>query len=294
MKKISESSEGGKKTIKTFILKADPGRYGKNGKQFQVDDIIEIHPDTDKYNLPISNPMRIYEKKKGIIFTQDRLLLGLLVILSLILISLKFFFNDNFTSEKEKNFEQLVSGLCFAYISSYIFYLIVIKKSEISRKKEAFAVICGLVDSLVDNGKEVYDIVAKGTDIEEELLSQKRKMDRATFKRACSRVNIEKQHEGFNQTIGQVLILYGVKKIDFYTSKIYEFMPFLDGTMVKHLNRIQNSKFHRTITLLPTKVKKDIKEYSEDIFTFLELVEELEIYNATLKEEYLSDYESKY
>lgn len=294
MSKNSENPNKGKKIIKKFILNVNPGKYGKGHKKLDVDDIIEIDTETSDYNVPISNAMRIYEKKTAGFFTQEKILLGLLFFLALILIALKFILNDYFTTEREKNFEELISGLCFAYISSYIFYLIVIKRSEISRKKEAFAVICGQIDSLVDFGKEVFNIVAKGTDIETELLKQRNKIDRVTFKRACSRVNIEKHHEGFNRNIGEVLILYGVNKIDFYTSKIYEFMPFLDGVLIKHLNRIQNSKFHRTITLLPVKAKKDIKEYSDDIFTFLVLIEELEKYNKELKKEFLSNYEMKY
>jgi hypothetical protein len=280
--------------IKKFILKANPGTYGKNHKKLSVDDIVEIGLDTSYHNIPISNPIRIYERKQNEIISRDGILILVFIILFVTLILLKFILNDFFVTERDKNFEFLLSSLCFAYISSYIFYLIVIKRSEIVNKREAFAIICGLTDTLISYGYDVYDMIAKGTDKEEEILKIRDKIDRETFKRICEQVDITKPHEGYNSNIGAVIILVGVKKIDFYKNKIYNYMPFLDGTFIMHLNKIQNSKFYRTITLLPNKKNTNIKEYSDDILKYFELLKEFEKYNNELKKKYLKNYEMKY
>ncbi|WP_026932628.1 hypothetical protein [Christiangramia echinicola] len=282
------------KTEVQYLFKGDPGTYGKGKKQVTTDDLVQIRKNSNIPSLPVSTPIGIYHRKKTEYLSQNKLINILFGLSIIILILLKFVFIDFFNSTREKNLELIISNLCFAYIASFIFYAIVIKRSDKHKKIEAYAIICGLNDSLLSHGKNVKKWIHKGTEKEDEIGKLKDSMDRQTFKRICAQVDLNKIPNGYQASIGSLILLDGVRKINTYIEKVFNYMPFLEGELIHQLNKIQNSKFSRTILLIPHKAKNGLEEFSNDIFDFLILLEELENYNDSLKKKYLENYEKKY
>ncbi|AZJ34977.1 hypothetical protein [Tenacibaculum singaporense] len=278
-----------KKQQARFFLKANPGIYGKGHKQITSDNLVQIDDKHNISSIPISSPIGIYVRQKTK-FVNKNILINFLLILSIVfIILLKFVFVESFNSVFEKNIESVISKLCFAYIASFIFYFIVIKRSEKNKKKEAYAIICALNDSLITHGNNVKKWIHEGA--KEEIDTS---LDKDIFKKICSKVDLNITPKGLNIKIGDLIFLDGVKKVNYYIEKIFIYMPFLEGDLLIHLNKIQNCIFSRTITIIPYKSQNNLKEYSNDILEFLQLIEELKTLNNSLKVKFLKNYEKTY
>lgn len=271
------------------IIRKGPNYGEKDGRKITSDDVVILKNSSDPTKVRIENPMKIYEKTTRSYFTYDKILGGIVFLLFLIVLLIKFVLNDLFITEVSKNLESLISTLSFAFITSYIFYLIVIKRKEVIRNRETYAVICGLTDSLIENGTHILKLIVKSANREQEV-EKLNKIDLDTIERLCELADLSMIEPGNRLDTGQFIIAYGVKKVNFYIEKIYVFMPFLEGEYIKRLSKIQNSSFYREITLLPDLKHYNLKGFSKDIYQYLNLMDDLKIHNEQLKNKYLKNY----
>jgi hypothetical protein len=204
-----------------------------------------------------------------------------------LIIALKFFLNSLFVTVHEKNFEDLISKLCFAFIASYIFYNVVTKTTDKLKKKEAYAVICGLNDSIIYQGNIVKKMLLKGAGKDENMNLLSLKKD--NFKKLCSEVNLNAIPTGYQSNLSNLIVYHGVNRIKFYADKIFSYIPFLESELIHQINQILNSKFSIFIILIPYKQIPNLKEFSLELMDFFELINNLEIYNNKLKKKYLKN-----
>ena len=284
-----------KKTVKrevNYLFKGEPGKYGKGEKQMTEDDLIEVKPNSKIPSIQITTSFNIYHKKKKFSVSYNTILNILFVLCILLIITFKFIFIDIFISNREKNLKELILNLSFAFIASYIFYNIVIKKSDQIKKKEAYAVICGLLDSVIDRGNDVKKWLLIGANRNEK--TDLNKINKTEFKQICSEVDLNKIPSNRKSNIASLILYDGVNRIKFYVDKIFTYMPFLESELIHQINGIQNCKFSVFIIVIPHKEKSNLKEFSLELIEFFGLIDELEIYNNKLKNKYLkNDYERK-
>ncbi|MFT3796547.1 hypothetical protein [Flavobacterium sp.] len=138
-----------------YLFKAPGGTYGKGAKQTTEDDFVELMPNAHIPSIPHTPSVSIYHRKTKSRFNYNQTLNFFFIVCSLSIIILKFLIDDLFITTHEKNLEDLISKLCFAFIGSYIFYNVVTKTTDKLKKKEAYAVICALIDSVIHNGENV-------------------------------------------------------------------------------------------------------------------------------------------
>ncbi len=196
---------------------------------------------------------------------------------------MKFIFYDYFITTLEKNFEILISNICFAFIASYIFYNIVTKGIDKHKKTKAYTIICGILDSIVNSGNQ----------IEKNIWIGNYRIDKNGFKNACNVINLSEIQENNTYSKTDSLIYYASTRIKSDIKTLYNYMPFLESEILHQVNNIQNSTLTAYINLIPGLKEKKLTQFSEDIITFLDMTHELNKINSNLKEKYLKGYEKK-
>lgn len=270
-----------------YLFKGGPGKYGKGAKQSTEDDFIELKSDANIPSLPYTSSISIYHRKNKPKFNYGKTLNFLFVLCFSTLITLKFFVNSYFVTTHEKSFEDLLSKLCFAFIGSYMFYNIVTKTTDRLKKKEAYAVICGLNDSIIHHGKNVRKWLLLGAGKEDNY--NLNAISKEDFRIICSEVNLSTIPSNYQSNISSLIINDGVKKIKNISEKVFTYMPFLESELIHQINKILNSKFSIFIILIPFKKNSNLKEFSLELIEFFELINKLEIYNNKLKKKYLKN-----
>ena len=132
------SGNNQKKTI-PYLFKGGPGTYGKGAKQTTEDDFIEMKTEAPINSLPYLPSISFYHRKRKPFLNYNGLLNLLFIICFSTIIINKFFIDHVFITVHEKNFEDLISKLCFAFIGSYIFYIVVTKTTDKIKKRKAYA-----------------------------------------------------------------------------------------------------------------------------------------------------------
>ncbi|WDO14536.1 hypothetical protein MH928_07520 [Flavobacterium sp. WW92] len=285
------SSNNQKKTV-SYLFKGGPGIYGKGAKQTTEDDFIEMRTDAPIHSLPYMPSISFYHRKRKPFLNYNRLLNLLFIICFCTIITTKFFIDHIFITVHEKNLEDLISKLCFAFIGSYIFYTIVTKTTDKIKKREAYAVICGLIDSIIIHGNNVkkWLLIGANKDSQTNIDS----LSKEDFKTLCSQVDINLVPQDYQKNIGNMIITDGVTRIKFFTDKIFTYMPFLESELIHQTNKILNSKFSTFIIVIPHKQTPNLKEYSSELQEFFAFIKQLENYNNKLKKKYLKKkYEKK-
>lgn len=286
-----QKKKSGKRKF-TYLFKGGPGTYGKGGKQAVADDFIEIPQNANIPTLPYTTSISIYHRKRKPKFNYNYTLNIILVICVILIVALKFILDSYFTTVHEKNLEDLISKLCFAFIASYIFYNVVTKTNNKLKKREAYAVICGLNDSIINQSSSVKKYLLKGAGKDENtnLLT----MNKDDFKTLCSEVDLNIIPKGYQTKISNSIVHHGVNRVKFFADKIFSYMPFLESELIHLINQILNSKFSIFIIVIPYKQVPNLKEFSLEIIEFFELINHLEAYNNKLKKKYLkNNYEKK-
>lgn len=188
---------------------------------------------------------------------------------------------------------QIFSNLGLAYISSYIFYILVVVLKENKDKKNVLRSVYYLTDNLVDNGyAPVSEIMeALGIGLKD---YDKSKITREDFFSYCEKCDIKhipknkffgtfsNQKSAFlTEFIYNSTVYHANKNIE----KIFEFMPFLDSDFIALLNEVRQSIFFTrdsyslsqisSYTNIPNKM---IGRWNS-MFDYIELIRKIEIYN---------------
>lgn len=240
-------------------------------------DLIRLDSDFNpkEFNEPIS--LYYQQKKNNYISILDYLF----VICILYALSESFLLKITSENLFSKSLLELISKIAFAYITGYIFFNIVTRKTETERKKNIYAVICGNVDSLVNNANR----------IEKSIWSGNFKENESEFLNICNNIDLNQKVEPSNLEIKEMIIIYGLDNTNKIINRIYTFMPFLEGALVHIIGQIENSFFIRKIQIIKnSKVNTLHNNESESILQYLKLIDELGKINNILKDKYLKNY----
>lgn len=272
-----------------FLFKGGPGVYGKNRKQSKAEDFIKIRNNSNIPSIPIITSTKIYIREKEKSYYKKNILNIILVLCVITIVLLKFVFEGYFLTDRLKSLESLMSDLCFAFIASFIFYIIVIQRTEKSKKTDAYAIVCGLVESMLLNSKNIkkWLLLSAGEEITQAKFGW---YDIEHIQELCKKADITKKLGDTGKTTAELFQEDGVIQINTFINKIYRYMPFLDGELIYYLNQIQNCNFYRYVGVMPYKSNKDLSEFSYDIQEYLELIKKLENLNNKLKTEYLEGF----
>ena len=265
-----------------YLFKGGPGVYGKNRKQSKAEDFVKIRNTTNIPSIPIITSTKIYIRDKEKTFFNKNVLNIILVICV----------DSYFDTVRLKKLESLISNLCFAFIASFIFYTIVIRRTEKSKKTDAYAIVCGLVESMLFHGKNIKKWL---------LLSAGEEITQAKFtwnyiehiQDLCKKADITKKLGDTGKTTAELFREDGVVQINTFINRIFKYMPFIDGELIYYLNQIQNCNFYRYAGVMPFKSDKNLTEFSYDIQEYMELIKKVEIFNNKMKTEYLDGFTVK-
>lgn len=268
------------------MFKGPAGKYGKGENQISKDDLV-LMKNASHFGTMDKTYSSFYHRINIPLFNYSQILNILFIVCSIVLIIFKFFIDHLFVSQHERNFEDIVTKLCFAFIGSYIFYNIVSKTTDKIKKSDSYAIICGLLDTIVYYGNEVKKLlvykVPNGENINFDTITL------VELRELCSKIDIHQIHDQYNISVAKLIVHNGVKKIKDLCDKIFTFMPFLDSDLIHVLNKTVNSKFAIYIVVIPDKEKSDLEQFTSEIYDFLKLMKELDKFNQKLKKKYLKN-----
>lgn len=230
----------------------------------------------------------------------QKLLLNSLLISSFVIILLNDFVLNEVTEiiSFGNKLGALLSNLSLAYISSFIFYYIVVVLKEKKDKKNIYFTVYEWTNQLVGRAYNVYhNIIAASGVLHTDY--DKKTITRAEFIQLCNLGNpntIAKNNflgTPANQqqaTYGELIYNNSFSNVKLLTEKIFNYMPFLDTEFVKLINKLHSSTFFLVApTFLHRTKNTDFSVYAENMFDFLELVRELDTYNSSKIKELIKD-----
>ena len=224
-------------------------------------------------------------------FWSARIELNLLFILSILyIISVRFIINDY--PEPFKGAYKLgwiFYTLALAYISSYIFYFVVVHLKTIKDKKAINEFIAPITYRLVGDGRCIFSELCKKVGVTNKAFPP----DKKVVEEICT-INPHSEAPMVTQALQRVNWLYYLKHYMFRSkgsiSKIFERMPYLESDLIKLLSRIDDSVYFseiEAITWTPIR-NKDFSFLVNSLCNYFILTNDLEKYaNKNLKE-YLS------
>lgn len=220
---------------------------------------------------------------------QNNILAFLLIIAIIIVLCNEILFTQ--TPElipKGHEIGNILSNLSLAYISSFIFYVIVVKYKEKIDKKNIYPSIYRLGKQLVGRGNSVITTLATAdgfnkTDIVKNIT-------REEYLELCKRVNpkqfsantlIGSMINHREATFSQLIYNNSYSNVKALLEKIFIYMPFLESDFLKLLNQINESTFFLMADVLATPEKfqnTDFAHIAEQMFDYHLLLRKTDAY----------------
>lgn len=234
-------------------------------------------------------------------FLNQRQLLNLLLLASIVTILLIDFLFNEMTEIVSFGYElgMVLSNLSLAYISSFIFYYVIVVLKEKKDKKNIYFTVFEWTDRLVGRAYSVYHnvIAASGainTDYDKKTITKEQFVELCKLgnPNAISKTTFFRTPTNNQQpaTYGELIYNDSVSNVEAYTEKIFNYMPFLETDFVKLINRLHSSHFFlEAPTFLHKTRNTDFSVYADNMYEFLELVRELDTYNSTKNKELIKD-----
>jgi len=232
---------------------------------------------------------------------QNNLLIFILILSSITIILNDFVFNETAEIISIGNeLGSVLSNLSLAYISSYIFYLIVVVVKEKQDKRNVYISVCNLTDILLEHAFTIYNEVIESTGTDTTKFN-KLTITKEEYFKLCEICNprhtYKNKHFGsvFNPqyaNVAQFLQNGTVYNANRYIDKILVFMPFLDTEFIALLNKLRDSQFFKkgaeTLITLTQGNIPDVKiGRFVSMFEYLEIAREIEKYNVKNSKKYL-------
>lgn len=224
--------------------------------------------------------------------TQKHILNYLLILSGVIVLLNDIIFNE--TPELVSFGDELgavLSNLSLAYISSYIFYYVVVVIKERKDKQNIYFTVYEWTNHLIGRAYGVYHeiIAASGAN---HLDYDKLTITKEQYKELCNKANPNAISKNTflgtpanpqPATHGQLIFNNSVSNVKAYTEKIFNYMPFLDSEFVRLINRLHSSTFYLVSQSLTFQTRNtDFSVYADNMYEFLEFVRELDRFNETV------------
>ncbi len=232
--------------------------------------------------------------------SQKRILQILLIFSILVVFMNDLLFNETtevFTFGDELG--GILSNLSLAYISSYIFYIVVVVIKEKRDKKNIYSSVYILTESLLRNAFTVYEFTIKSANLNPNDFDRD-SITKEEFLQICTKAELHNFPENLQlgsplnlrkASFAEFISINCVQNVNTYTEKIFNYMPFLDSDFVKLINNLHLSIFYiRFAKLLPifapsTGINPRI---AEDMFEYFDLARKLEHYNKTQNKKHIA------
>jgi hypothetical protein len=219
--------------------------------------------------------------------SNKKILIGLII--SIIIVISKFFIFDNTLELFENGYEwgEILSNLSLAYISSYIFYRIVVVEREKELKKNISKTINNTTKKMIFNGYYILDVLAENEKNERNQIHSKRhSIKREQYFEYCSLINPNSLSRFSNQ-IGDLELtnltkiesihLQCVEQMKTHINKVLMFLNYLDDDYLRILNEILDSQIISTDKgLFFAKTNTNFKVYQEMMYNYFLLIKQLE------------------
>lgn len=230
----------------------------------------------------------------------QKILIYTILGVSLIIISLNDYFLKNIPEFFSFGSElgNILSSLSLAYISSFIFYLVVVVLKENRDKKNIYSAVFYLTEMLLIRAFAVYEHTLEASKKNKDDYKREN-ITKEEFFDVCSTANLHTFPK--NKEMGLPGNTVKARHCDFiskncvagvniYAEKIFNYMPFLDSEYVKLINDLQKCVFYTNFAkVLPIfmpsdKINVRISEY---MFEYFELARKLERYNNLILKKYV-------
>lgn len=212
--------------------------------------------------------------------------LYIILAFSVLIIILNNFILDLDCSPKLNKIVLILSNLSLAYISSFIFYYVVVVSREKFYKKIIYKSVSQITKKVIFHGYYVYDVLQKKEHIQLDY-SKAIKIERDNFIHQCDLVNPN------DMSKFSILIEDGIKNLSKIESlhyqciiyleedirRIFIYLPYLDLEHIKLLNAILDSELFKIgngLNLIKT--HQNFKDISEKMYDYFLTIRELDKY----------------
>lgn len=221
--------------------------------------------------------------------TKNKIYIGLSI--SIIIVILNSYVLNNIPQIIQQGSEigSIVTNLCLAYISSYIFYIIVNVSREKEIKRTVSVTINRSTEKILFHAFYVIDVLSI-----DEKNDRKKNYDRRSliteseYKELCKLIN-PNSNSRFNSQIGDLEIKNQTKiealhsqcivMVKKHIEKTFLFLPYLEDEHVKILNEITDSRLYSLDrTLFFAKTNSDFRVYENFMYDYFKLILKLEKY----------------
>ncbi len=228
-------------------------------------------------------------------------LLKLLLVISVFIIISNDFVLEDITEIVSFGHElgNVLSNLSMAFISSYIFYYVVVVLKERKDKLNINISVHELTNQLVGRAYSVFYKLVEGAGIEN-FNFDIQNITLSDYIILCQKVNPNQISTNnllgtpgnfIEATYGQLIYNNSVANVMMLSEKIFVYMPYLDTEFVHHINRLLSSTFFIIAPSLNVKTRNtDFTAYANPMFEFLELVRDLDKYNSTIIKKSINPY----
>jgi len=225
---------------------------------------------------------------------KQKSILIILLILSIITIILNDFIFSNTIEIIPIGNElgQILSNLSLAYISSYIFYLLVVVTKEKKDRKNVYNSVYHLTNSLIAHGYSIYDEIIEASGADKSDYNKKTISEDDYFKLCeISDIRYTPKNRFFGSpfnpryaNLAQHIYNGTVTQTNRYIEKVFEFMPFLDSDFIALLNKLRHSGFFKmNANMLVMVTQGNVPNQKvgkwESMYEYLEIIREIEKYN---------------
>lgn len=182
----------------------------------------------------------------------------------------------------------ILSNLSLAYISSFIFYLVVVKHQENKDKRNIYSTVYNLTHQLVGRGNSVVTTLANANNCLTNDLTKK--ITKAEYLELCKKTNpkafssntlIGSLTNFTPATYSQLIYNNSYSNSKALIEKIFVYMPFLESDFIKLLNKLNESVFFLMADALadPNRYSNtDFSTMADSMFEYHLILREIEIY----------------
>lgn len=230
---------------------------------------------------------------------QRHILLTILIISITIVLFNNILFND--VPEiiyKGDEIGDILSNLSLAYISSYIFYAVVVLNQEKKDRKNIYSTIYNLSKQLVGRGNSVVTTLASANNCLTDSLTKT--MAKEEFLELCRKTNpktispntvLGTVNNPIPATYSQLIYNNSYSNSKALINNIFIYMPFLESDFVKLLNKLNESTFFLMANVLANPnafVNTNFESMAEPMFEYHLVLREIENYIETNYKKYIS------
>lgn len=188
-----------------------------------------------------------------------------------------------------------LSNLSLAYISSLIFYYIVVVRKEYNDKLSIYKTVTFYCDQLIGRSFSIYDMIAASSGIDSKGHDHFN-VTKELFFEMCNSANpkdIPKNRflgtpDNLIQANCATFIYHNsIENANHLINKIFIYMPFLDTEYIEKINKLKTSIYWLMApALIQNNTNTNYAAFSEPMWDYILLLRELNELNSKLKSKY--------